>query len=100
MIECSTREGGGDGRPNSQNDLPFPATPRVVGRRGWHNRCRILVCSCIQVGPHHIYGTPMNQFDMIAREQAKFNSVAAALTGIASLVQVILFYMPSCRDFG
>jgi hypothetical protein len=44
--------------------------------------------------------TPMNQFDLIAREQAKFNSVAAALTGIASLVQVILFYMPSCRDFG
>ena len=40
------------------------------------------------------------EVDMNARTQSWLNAVAASLTGAAAALQVILFYLPSCRDFG
>jgi hypothetical protein len=53
-----------------------------------------------QSGRQGFLETALAELDQGMRTQARLNAVAAFLTGLAALIQVALFYMPSCRDFG
>jgi hypothetical protein len=45
--------------------------------------------------------TPMLQFDISLRDQARFNAIAAFCAGISALLQIaVTSFMPVCRAFG
>ena len=51
-------------------------------------------------GRKSILGVRLLELDRSFQKQARLNAWAALLTAITALLQVVLFYLPPCRDFG